>query len=377
VSDDSADRTTVHSNTPRVRTAAEQDEIGHYLVMLEGGEPGRRILIGPTKLTIGRDAARDLVLADPDVSRLHATISLSGDRVIVEDLHSTNGTFIDGHAITGPAVLANGSLLMLGRQVLKYELRSKREVARDEEIKRDLDRASQYLRSLLPAPLVDGPIQTDWLFQPSTQLGGDVFGYDHLDADTFVLYLMDVSGHGTGAAMHSTTVLSMLRQRTLPDADLREPAQVLARLNAMFQMERHDGMYFTMWYGVYDLQQRMLRYASAGHHPAYLVPMSGGERSAVPLRTRGLMIGATPAARYSVDQTIVPHGSSLYLFSDGVFEIVTKDQRQWRLDDFTPLLLRPPTEGTLESQRLYGVVKATARPGPLDDDFTLMVVTFA
>jgi serine phosphatase RsbU (regulator of sigma subunit) len=183
--------------------------------------------------------------------------------------------------------------------------------------------------------------------------------------------------------LHSVSVLSVLRQRALP-ADLREPAEVLASLNAMFQMERHDGMYLTMWYGVYHRQQRLLRYACAGHHPGYLVtrsPVSGslvsGEgRIAMPLRTRGVMIGAMPDVRYIVDQTVVPRDSALYLFSDGVFEIVTRDQRQWRLDDFARLLVEPPQPGTAESQRLYASVKAAARPGPLDDDFSLLVVTF-
>jgi serine phosphatase RsbU (regulator of sigma subunit) len=362
-------------------SAIARDEVAPYLVMLEGGEPGRRILLLPGTITIGRDAARDLVLADPDVSRLHAHISVRDGRVFVEDQHSTNGTFIDGRAITGPAELAEGSLLTVGQQVLKLERRGRREVERSQEIKRDLDRASQYVRSLLPAPLVDGPIRIDWLLQPSAQLGGDAFGYDRLDADTFVMYLIDVSGHGAGAAMHSVSALSVLRQRALP-ADLREPAEVLASLNAMFQMDRHDGMIFTMWYGVYHIGQRLLRYACAGHHPAYLVsaaPGSGADaaRIATPLRTRGVMIGAMPDLRYRSEQTIVPARSSLYLFSDGVFEIVTKDQRQWGLEDFTPLLTQASPDGVPEPQRLYRAVKAAARPGPLDDDFSLLVVTFA
>jgi serine phosphatase RsbU (regulator of sigma subunit) len=374
------DRTTTHTPIRRVAaTAVERDDIGHYLVVIEGGEPGRRMLLGPAPVTIGRDAARDFVLADPDVSRLHARVSLRGDRVVVEDQHSTNGTFIDGRAISGPAALKEGSVLTVGQHVLKLERRSKRELERSLEIKRDLDRASQYVHSLLPSPLLVGPIQTDWILQPSAQLGGDAFGYDQLDADTFVMYLIDVSGHGAGAAMHSVSVLNLLRQRALPDADLRQPAEVLASLNGMFQMERHDGAYFTMWYGVYQRSTRILRYASAGHHPSYLVSPSGdaADRAATPLRTRGMMIGASPLARYSDDLTLVPPGASLYLFSDGVFEILTRDERQWRLDDFVPLLTVVPRPGKPESSRLYDAVKAAARPGPLDDDFSLLVVTFA
>jgi serine phosphatase RsbU (regulator of sigma subunit) len=262
----------------------------------------------------------------------------------------------------------------VGHHVLRLERRSKSDVQRSEAIARDLDRASQYVRALLPAPLSHGPIRAEWLFQPSALLGGDALGYGYIDADHFAMYVLDVSGHGTGAAMHSVSVLNVLRQRALP-ANPRDPVKVLSTLNARFQMEQHDGMYFTMWYGVYDVPHRTLRYACAGHHPGYL---AAPDRGAVqPLRTSGTMIGAMPKARYVVDQTAVPAGSSLYLFSDGVFEVVTKDQHQWRLHDFVPLILEPPSDGISEAQRLYGAVRSVARPGPLDDDFSLMVVTFS
>ena len=72
----------------------------------------------------------------------------------------------------------------------------------------------------------------------------------------------------------------------------------------------------------------------------------------------------------------MPRGSTLYVFSDGVFEIVTKEQQQWRLRDFIPYLGEPTLTGIPEPERLYRVVKERARPGLLDDDFSLLTVTF-
>jgi sigma-B regulation protein RsbU (phosphoserine phosphatase) len=88
------------------------------------------------------------------------------------------------------------------------------------------------------------------------------------------------------------------------------------------------------------------------------------------------MVGALPISEYEVHRTTVPAGSALYLFSDGVFDIQTKDQEQWSQSDFLPLLLEPPLPGTPEPERLYQAVRQAARPGPFDDDFSLMVVTF-
>jgi serine phosphatase RsbU (regulator of sigma subunit) len=70
----------------------------------------------------------------------------------------------------------------------------------------------------------------------------------------------------------------------------------------------------------------------------------------------------------------VPSGASLYLFSDGVFEIVTNEGLEWRLSDFIPHLLQPREPS--ESQRLFRAVRKLARPGGLDDDFSLLVLTF-
>jgi sigma-B regulation protein RsbU (phosphoserine phosphatase) len=209
---------------------------------------------------------------------------------------------------------------------------------------------------------------------PSTELGGDAFGYQWLTPDTFAFYLIDVSGHGVGAAMHSVSVLNVLRQRALPDVDFARPAQVLASLNDRYQMETHDGMYFTMWYGVYRAVDRSLSHSAAGHHPAYLV---GPDRaSAVPLGVSALMIGAMPEVTYEQQEATVAPGSSVYLFSDGVFEVATKDQELWNLSDFEPLMTAPLVAGTSEPDRLYNAVKEVARPGPLDDDFSLVTVTF-
>jgi len=371
---DESDRT-IYISPGRIPDALQAPEvIGHYLVAIGGAAQGKRVEIGAEPVTIGRDAGQTLVFADSQVSRRHAHVSLVNGEVVVEDLKSTNGTFVDTERITAPMTMREGSVLRVGSQLLKYERRSRRELKQTQDLDRDLRKASNYVLSLLPAPLTTGPVRAEWRFLPSTELGGDAFGYDWLDQNTFVFYLIDVSGHGVGSAMHSVTVLNVLRQRALPNVDFGNPAEVLSSLNARFQMDSHSGMYFTMWYGVYRTGDRTLSYSSAGHPPAYLVPSD--RRESHPLGAPALMIGALPAGEYQVHQTTVPTGSALYLFSDGVIEIETRDQGQWSLSNFLPLLLEQPHPGVPEAERLYQAVRQVARPGPLDDDFSLMVVTF-
>src|SRR5262245_8594966 len=350
------------------------DTLGHYLVAIDGTELGKRIEIGAAPLTIGRHDHQTLVLkGDSEVSRVHARLSLVNGDVLAEDLGSTNGTFVDDVRITGTVTLREGSVIQVGKQLLKYERRSRRDVQRIHELDGDLHRASNYLLSMLPVPLGTGPVHADWCFVPSAQLGGDAFGYEWLNPTTFVFYLIDVSGHGAGAALHSVAVLNILRQRALA-VDYENPGDVLSSLNARFQMERYNDLYFTMWYGVYRTDARSLTYASGGHHAAYLVPPD--REAAVPLGTPALMIGAVPDYTYDVRQANVAAGSCLYLFSDGVFEIVGNDGRLWALEDFLPFLTAPLRPGTSEPERLYQLVRQAAQPGSLPDDFSLLAVTF-
>jgi phosphoserine phosphatase RsbU/P len=373
--DDEFERTIITAGRPSAETAPAPDTLGHYLVIVEGGEPGRRLELDTTApITIGRDPQQTLVVADPSFSRRHARVFLVNEEPFVQDLGSTNGTFIDGKQLSEPSKLDEGQLLRIGGHYFRYERRSRRDVEREEELARDLRRASAYVSSLLPAPLTTGPVLAEWRFVPSTQLGGDAFGYHWLDPGTFVFYLIDVSGHGVGSAMHSVTVLNVLRQRGLLQVDPTDPASVLASLNARFQMESHNGLFFTMWYGVYRPSDRTLVCGAAGHHAAYLVAPDKGATQA--LGTAALMIGAMPDVTYEVQETTIPAGSALYLFSDGAFEIETKEDERWTMAEFLPLLLQPSRPDMAEPERVYQLVRNAARPGPFDDDFSLMVISF-
>jgi len=227
------------------------------------------------------------------------------------------------------------------------------------------------VRAILPRPIADGPVLADWWFVPSSQLGGDAFGYQFLDDDTFAGFVLDVSGHGIGSAMHAANVANVLRRRALPGVDFRDPAQVASGLNAMFPMEDHNELMLTLWYFVYDLASRTLRFCSAGHHPAYLlVPDSRA------LTAKGPAIGMLPFGRWVTETIAIPPDARLYVFSDGAFEIIGLDGREWRIEDLRAVITAPGEAASPEARRIWLKVREAVRAGPLDDDFSMLVVTF-
>src|SRR5262245_16531305 len=133
----------------------------------------------------------------------------------------------------------------------------------------EIDQAARYVRSLLP-PKLTGDVSVDWKYVPSSDLAGDMFGYHWLDPEHLALYVLDVSGHGVGSSLLAVSAANMLSGGSLPNADFRDPGQVLSRLNDVFQMDRQNGKYFTIWYGVFRKPDRTLRYGNAGHPPALL-----------------------------------------------------------------------------------------------------------
>ena len=247
---------------------------------------------------------------------------------------------------------------------------------RNEAMKRladELAEAAEYVKKLLPEPISGEVLHTDWRFVPCTSLGGDSFGYHWLDEDHFVIYLLDVCGHGIGAALLSVSVMNVIRAQTLPDTDFRKPDQVLGALNEAFQMENQNGMYFTIWYGVYNKSSRGLVYASAGHPPALLID-SGGTKK---LGTPNMIIGAFPGASYQSDIIETGGACRLYVFSDGVYEIRTPPNKEmWEFDSFVELMASPSNDEISPLDRLWNFAADSLGSDALDDDFSIMEVTF-
>ena len=346
----------------------------HCLELIDCVDSGRRHVVGPLGLKIGRTAPADIVLLDSEVSRAHCMVTIDGDELVVADLGSTNGTYVNGVRVEGSVPLPVGAVLQIGKRSLQHEYRTRTEITESDELDRELQKASAYIHALLPPPSREGPVRCDWIHVPCARLGGDAFGYGQLADDLFVAYLIDVAGHGASAAMLAVAVMSQLRQRTLPDTDMRSPAEVLTTLNRLYQMEDQADLYFTMWYSVYHARYRRLRYASAGHHPALLVPPDRSQ--AIPVGNRNVIIGAMPGVKFKEETVDVAPGSSIYVFSDGVFEIVDKSGTQWSLADFERLVLEPRVDDMGETQRLFHGVREAAVPGPLEDDFSLVVAQF-
>ncbi|HEY9598303.1 MAG TPA: PP2C family protein-serine/threonine phosphatase [Cyanophyceae cyanobacterium] len=241
----------------------------------------------------------------------------------------------------------------------------------------ELAEAAAYVSSILPDRMTEPPVTIDARFIPSRQLGGDGFDYYWLDSEHLAIYLLDAAGHGLRAALPTLSVLNLLKSRALPKINYYQPSDVLQGLNETFQMTQRNDKYFTIWYGVYNRVTRQLTYSSAGHPPAILLcgtPDSGIQ--AKRLKTPGLPIGMFPEADYKDECCEVAPSSTLYIFSDGIYEINQPDGTVWGLEPFIKLLMDCRQNGIGTLDPILVALQAVNPKDYFDDDVSLLEVNF-
>jgi len=238
----------------------------------------------------------------------------------------------------------------------------------------ELDEAARYVQSLFPEKHEDDIVKTDWVFIASTDLAGDTFGYHWLDDDHFAIYLLDVCGHGVGAALHSVSAINVMRSQSLPGVDFHDPGAVLSGLNEAFDMEKHNDMYFTMWYGVYNKNTREMVYSSGGHPASVLVrPGADLQRLATP----GMIVGGMPGLTYMTETIKIESGDKLYVFSDGVYEVDYKDGSGMMTDDeFAEQLNAAQPAGKSMVDHMVDWVREEQGHPNFEDDYSLVEVIF-
>ncbi|MFM1942620.1 MAG: hypothetical protein RI897_1602 [Verrucomicrobiota bacterium] len=235
----------------------------------------------------------------------------------------------------------------------------------------ELADAGRYVFSVLPEPLREGLVEASWQFLPSSSLGGDAFGYGYETNGRFGICLLDVCGHGVGAALLSISVLNVIRSESLPGVNFSNPADVLNGLNTAFPMEKHGEMFFTAWCGTYDPSSRRMRFAAAGHPPAIMVLPDG--TSSI-LEAKGPVIGAVPAVQFLPGEAEIPPGARVFVFSDGAYEIHKRDGSLMAHDELRMLLAQAPKENGPDW--IIARLREINRESAFDDDVSLVELCF-
>lgn len=94
-----------------------------WLVVTEGPDKGAHHAVGEGATVIGRGSSCDIILVDSSISRRHARIQKQGDQFFIYDLHSTNGTFVDGELVdpSRGALLRKDCVIRIGETSVEFK----------------------------------------------------------------------------------------------------------------------------------------------------------------------------------------------------------------------------------------------------------------
>ncbi len=209
----------------------------------------------------------------------------------------------------------------------KLEERNKKLESAYETITNDLRIAAKIQDELLPRQYKLNRFNTSWIFKPANYVSGDLFDYFPIYDQYLAFYILDVEGHGIPSALTTFSVNNQLNPssrgicaryiRTCKSIDAACVATV-TELNRQFARNLQGGRYFTMIYGIIDIDTGRVAMTQAGHPPA--IHVSNSAREVTMIGNGGLPVGLLEEATYQSVSCELAVGDRLFVYSDGTLE---------------------------------------------------------
>ena len=277
----------------------------------------------------------------------------------------------------------------VGARIIRLEREKNEQLKKiqttNRKLQQNMESAVQIQLSLLPPKSYRiGDFQFDWFFKPSEMLGGDMLHVYKLSETKAACYVLDVSGHGTQAALLSVTIRNQL---TLNASDLptaqnygglislassdHNPLAIIEELaNHYTDLLEKTGHFFTIVYGVLDITTGTFDYVSAGHYSPILVAR---DNSTVVHDSGGAPIGMFRGLVYEQQRLQLQQGDRLYLFSDGLVEQADSSGEQFGVDRLIQSL---KTESADKDRfgTLINTLESWANTSLFNDDIALVEI---
>jgi sigma-B regulation protein RsbU (phosphoserine phosphatase) len=205
---------------------------------------------------------------------------------------------------------------------------------------------------------------------PEAGVGGDLIDVFELDARFSLLLVADVSGNGFEAAAQTPLITYTIRTLALEgDGD---PAVVLAKFNSIYtRMHRRTESFVVLVLGIIDGQTGDVRYASAGHEPAFV---RRRDRSVTVLEPTGPIVGAAPFSAYRSDVVRLAPGDVLVWTTDGLTESRDRQRRLLGADGLANWIATGPADVRELAASLISALRA--RSAQTDDDVAVLAVAY-
>ncbi|MGB5844293.1 MAG: SpoIIE family protein phosphatase [Anaerolineales bacterium] len=242
-----------------------------------------------------------------------------------------------------------------------------------DEVTQELAQAGKIQASFLPE---DTPDISGWeisaILQPARETSGDFYDFIQLPGDQLGFVVADVADKGMGAALYMATCRTLIR--TYAGEYPEEPELALANANRRILADTHGGLFITVFYGVIDPANGVMKYCNAGHNPPFLFsPEQDGAHQT--LSRTGMPLGIIEDANWEQGVVIFNPGSLLVAYTDGITEAQNERDQfygETRLLEAAGSKLRNPAKAVQEAL-VKDIQEFSGRLHQFDD-MTLVVV---
>jgi sigma-B regulation protein RsbU (phosphoserine phosphatase) len=205
---------------------------------------------------------------------------------------------------------------VIQRYIEQRELLAKTIQQQRDDLIHDVELAAQVQRMFLPAavPVIAG-LEIAGMMQPTKGVGGDLYDFIPINANTIQIVIGDVSGKGVSAALLMSATTAAMRL----EANLnRNMLQQVERLNTEIGAVSDPESYVTLLASEIDTHKRTIRYVNCGHNPALL--FQAKTRTLKRLESSCPPIGLNPEEFCELRSTELTSGDVLVFYTDGVTE---------------------------------------------------------
>jgi sigma-B regulation protein RsbU (phosphoserine phosphatase) len=245
-----------------------------------------------------------------------------------------------------------------------------------EAMARDLRIAREIQMGILPADSLAATkgtgLDVHAVVEPAREVGGDLYEVLRASDDRIVLALGDVSGKGIPAALFMAVTVTVLRAVA---RQMKEPDDILRRLNDELVEQNPRGMFVTLQCLVFDLKNRRMSCAGAGHHQ--LAILSPGRPPRLAFASSGRPAGLMPLNPIERESMPLEPGDTFVLFSDGVSEAMNPQEEFYGEERLIAALTAAPGSSSTEIvTRVLADVRSFAAGAKQSDDITVLAARY-
>lgn len=284
---------------------------------------------------------------------------------VIQVVNKIGGKTFSQDDITLLQALSNGGAVAI--QNAQYALR----LLQEERIRSELLIAHQIQQGILPGPFTGHPeLEIEATNEPAKDVGGDFYDYFQINDDEFAFVIGDVCGKGVPAAIFMASSRSIIKSQALSNP---QPLKVMSLANKLITEDAQPGMFVTVFYGLYNVRTRLLRFVNAGHSAVLLYRVSTNSCSS--LLNTNLPVGLMSPVEFQETDILLEKDDRLVLYTDGVNEAMNQNLEQFGMNRLIETVFEYGNRLPKELQdAIIEKVQIFAENQEQHDDITVMIV---